>query len=270
MGNWCTGRVALPQEVTQGPSEKGAQNDKEQAVNRAIAQAGETLRASDPNWRELQDVQQGIVEGAQGVVSGLLEASAAGETFGQTMSKALLNVTNQLLNLIAQLAIINPALNSIGFGGGGLPTLAGVFAAAAGPSTGGSAGTLAALALGGGRAAYGGVWDRGYRLHAFAKGGVVDGPTTFPMAWGHAGLMGEAGPEAVLPLHRGADGKLGVAANLSGEGDTYVTVNIATGVQATVRAEVMNLLPQISHVTTQAVANAKARNKRGTRILGKG
>lgn len=44
----------------------------------------------------------------------------------------------------------------------------------------------------------------------FARGGVVDRPTIFPMANG-AGLMGEAGPEAVMPLRRGSDGRLGVS-----------------------------------------------------------
>lgn len=58
---------------------------------------------------------------------------------------------------------------------------------------------------------------------AFAGGGVVNSPTLFPMARG-AGLMGEAGPEAVLPLKRGADGKLGVGAG-GGGGGTTVVVN---------------------------------------------
>jgi len=45
----------------------------------------------------------------------------------------------------------------------------------------------------------------------FANGGVVSGPTMFPMRNG-TGLMGEAGPEAIMPLRRGRDGRLGVAA----------------------------------------------------------
>ncbi len=49
----------------------------------------------------------------------------------------------------------------------------------------------------------------GGRLIPFAHGGIVDRPTVFPMAQG-AGLMGEAGPEAVLPLARTAGGDLGV------------------------------------------------------------
>jgi len=44
------------------------------------------------------------------------------------------------------------------------------------------------------------------RVAAFARGGVVDGPTHFPMRGG-VGLMGEAGPEAIMPLARGADGR---------------------------------------------------------------
>lgn len=47
------------------------------------------------------------------------------------------------------------------------------------------------------------------RVMPFASGGVVAGPVAFPMRGG-MGLMGEAGPEAIMPLARGADGKLGV------------------------------------------------------------
>jgi lambda family phage tail tape measure protein len=47
-------------------------------------------------------------------------------------------------------------------------------------------------------------------IQKFARGGIVDRPTLFPFAKG-IGLMGEAGPEAIMPLKRGRDGKLGVA-----------------------------------------------------------
>lgn len=53
----------------------------------------------------------------------------------------------------------------------------------------------------------------------FAKGGVIGTPTYFPMP-GQWGLAGEAGPEAVIPLQRGPDGRLGVAG-----GGGAVTVN---------------------------------------------
>jgi lambda family phage tail tape measure protein len=56
----------------------------------------------------------------------------------------------------------------------------------------------------------------------YAMGGIVDRPTLFPFAKG-IGLMGEAGPEAILPLQRGANGKLGVA---GGGGTTNVVINV--------------------------------------------
>jgi phage-related minor tail protein len=73
--------------------------------------------------------------------------------------------------------------------------------------------------------AQGGVVASG-RVAAFAKGGVVSGPTSFAMRGG-MGLMGEAGPEAIMPLARGADGRLGVAASGSARPVTVV-MNIQT------------------------------------------
>jgi hypothetical protein len=60
-------------------------------------------------------------------------------------------------------------------------------------------------------------------IQPFARGGIVDRPTLFPFANG-TGLMGEAGPEAIIPLKRGRDGKLGVAGG--GGGTTNVVVNV--------------------------------------------
>tara|TARA_B100002051_G_scaffold51235_1_gene46366 strand:+ start:2238 stop:4397 length:2160 start_codon:yes stop_codon:yes gene_type:complete len=68
--------------------------------------------------------------------------------------------------------------------------------------------------------AYGNAFDRN-GIVPFARGGVVSSPTM--------SLMGEAGPEAILPLKRGSDGRLGVAANGAMGG---MTINIdvdATG-----------------------------------------
>ncbi|MGL6210126.1 MAG: phage tail tape measure protein [Paracoccaceae bacterium] len=70
----------------------------------------------------------------------------------------------------------------------------------------------------------GGAFTQG-RVMPFAKGGVVSAPTSFPMRGG-TGLMGEAGPEAIMPLARGADGRLGVQA-AQGRAVTVV-MNIST------------------------------------------
>ena len=65
----------------------------------------------------------------------------------------------------------------------------------------------------------------------FAQGGVVNGPTPFPMANG-MGVMGEAGPEAIMPLSRGPDGKLGVKG-----GGANVTIQIVNNSQSNIRRE---------------------------------
>ena len=72
--------------------------------------------------------------------------------------------------------------------------------------------------------ANGGAFSQG-RVMPFAKGGVVSAPTTFPMRGG-TGLMGEAGPEAIMPLARGPDGRLGVQAG--GGRAVNVVMNITT------------------------------------------
>jgi len=69
------------------------------------------------------------------------------------------------------------------------------------------------------------------RVQAFANGaalsqGIVSQPTSFPLAGGRLGLMGEAGPEAILPLSRDASGRLGV--HTSGGGSISVTMNITS------------------------------------------
>ena len=95
----------------------------------------------------------------------------------------------------------------------------------------------------------------------FASGGVVGSPTTFGMSGGRTGLMGEAGPEAIMPLQRGPNGKLGVTVNGGDGGGVTVNqvINISTGVQQTVRAEIKSMMPQIADNAKAAVLDAKRR-----------
>lgn len=76
--------------------------------------------------------------------------------------------------------------------------------------------------------ARGGVFDGG-GVKAYAAGGVVTRPTPFKFASGGSfknGLMGEAGPEAILPLKRGSDGRLGVTVTGAQAGGDNTVVNI--------------------------------------------
>jgi phage-related minor tail protein len=88
----------------------------------------------------------------------------------------------------------------------------------------------------------------------FASGGVIGAPTYFPLSSGGLGLAGEAGPEAIIPLTRGSDGRLGIA--MSGaEQPSNVTVQMATpDAQSFRRSE--------AYITGQ-IARAVARGQRG-------
>jgi phage-related minor tail protein len=87
----------------------------------------------------------------------------------------------------------------------------------------------------------------------FAAGGVIASPGYSPLASGGLGLAGEAGPEAIIPLTRGSDGRLGVAA--AGSAPANVTVNIATPDAESFRRSETYL--------TGLVARAVARGQRG-------
>lgn len=91
-------------------------------------------------------------------------------------------------------------------------------------------------------------------IKPFASGGVIGTPTYFPLASGGIGLAGEAGPEAIMPLARGADGTLGVAV-AGGAAAPNVTVQIATPDAASFRRSE-------AYITGQ-IARAVARGQRG-------
>ena len=73
--------------------------------------------------------------------------------------------------------------------------------------------------------AKGGVIQQGMPV-PFARGGVVRSPIAFPLAGGQVGIAGERGAEAILPLARGPDGRVGVAAQ--GGGGVNVVFNVST------------------------------------------
>ena len=79
--------------------------------------------------------------------------------------------------------------------------------------------------------ANGGTFAGGREIKPFATGGVVSSPVTFPMAGGKTGLMGEAGPEAIMPLTR-RNGRLGVEGS-----PVNVKINNYTGAQVSARRD---------------------------------
>lgn len=117
-------------------------------------------------------------------------------------------ILDDLLRIIIRMSIISPI--ATGLLGAFTPTAAANTTPGAGIVANGATPTVNAA---------GNIYDRG--LVKFAAGGVVTTPTHFGFGNGQAGLMGEAGPEAIIPLSRGSGGDLGVKASI-----TPVTINV--------------------------------------------
>lgn len=107
--------------------------------------------------------------------------------------------------------------------------------------------------------ANGAAFDKG-NVMAFASGGVVNTPTVFPMANG-SGLMGEAGPEAVMPLQRTSDGRLGVATTGGGKGDGVAIGNINITIQrsdkTTDQEQAALIANEIKKISKKEIADAR-------------
>lgn len=93
------------------------------------------------------------------------------------------------------------------------------------------------------------------RVQPFASGGVVGAPTLFPMRGGGLGMMGEAGPEAILPLARGADGKLGVRSSAQEGRAIQVVVNISTPNMQSFQQSESQIAAQIGRALRRAQRN---------------
>jgi hypothetical protein len=97
-------------------------------------------------------------------------------------------------------------------------------------------------------------------IQAYANGGVVGGPTYFPMSGGKTGLMGEAGPEAIMPLKRGANGKLGVQMEGGGGNTTVVqNFNFSANGDDSVKKIIAQAAPQIANMTKKSIMDDRRR-----------
>ncbi|QHG64350.1 phage tail tape measure protein [Pseudomonas putida] len=118
------------------------------------------------------------------------------------------------------------------------------------------------------RQAKGGGWNGGVQF--FAKGGaftnsIVNTPTPFGLAGGDIGVVGEAGPEAIMPLARGSDGSLGVQmVGATAGGSTVVQVSApvavtvedrsSDGMELDTSALQQNMQQQMQGVAERAIA----------------
>ena len=100
----------------------------------------------------------------------------------------------------------------------------------------------------------------------FANGGVVDSPTLFNYSGG-TGMMGEAGPEAIMPLKRNSQGRLGVEVSGGGTSTVHVTnvFQMSANGDAAVKAIIQGEMPRIAETTKRAVIDANRRSQKGFR-----
>ena len=170
-----------------------------------------------PAYEAVEGAAADVVETQKLMVSFADGAADAFIAFAEGAEDSFSDFAKSFLRQIAKMIIQQQILNA-------LQGVTGLFSPIA---AAGSATPLMATPIAKGAAFAGG------NIVPFARGGVVSKPTLFPMANG-AGLMGEAGPEAILPLTRGKGGKLGVqgtgsgvVVNIINNSDSDITQNVS-------------------------------------------
>ena len=169
----------------------------------------------------------------KGLIDGSMSAQEALAGFFKSIANHFLDMASQMIAKYIEMQIIGlakqflPGMFGGIFGASGPPDLSGASLNMSG-LTGTALGSPSLIG-----SANGNVFAQN-GIIPYAKGGIVDRPMMFPFAKG-IGLMGEAGPEAIMPLKRGADGKLGVAGG--GGGNTTVNVSVDASGNANVQGD---------------------------------
>lgn len=183
-------------------------------------------QAENPMKKIGETLKQSLGDAFMSIVDGSKSASDA----FKDMARAVLKQAFELM-------VIKPILDGL-FGGG----------------SGGGSGLIGSIF----GFANGGAFSNG-KVTAFANGGVVNSPTIFPMANG-AGLMGEAGPEAIMPLKRGKNGKLGVQVE-GGQQPVVInqSFNFAANGDESVKRIIAQEAPRIANLTQKQILDQRRR-----------
>ncbi|HHP0437112.1 TPA: phage tail tape measure protein [Klebsiella pneumoniae] len=241
--------------------------DETQQIDRVFAKAGgdkstqaviarrEALDALDKKYKAIAAAEADWMSGvSRGYANWFDEISNVSGTVSDgvktTLDSAFSNVTSMLegnkvswkswgisvLQIIEKVALQMAVVSAMGGGSSGsgiFGSLIGSVGSFFGGGAGASASTGTAVSSYGARFQFnakGGVYDSP-SLSAFSNG-IVRNPTMFAFAKGGAGIMGEAGPEAIMPLTRAPDGSLGVRAVGAGGGQSvssapqvYITID---------------------------------------------
>lgn len=177
-------------------------------VDEAAKKAGKGAGKDDP-WKGLRKATDDTLKKMQELAEKSREAA---KTLGQGLGGIFEGLINKTMTwkdaALSALKAVLQYMNTMNINQGGKGLFGGGFLQ-------GLIGGFLGMSFANGGAFQGG------NVIPFANGGVVNKPTLFPMANG-AGLMGEAGPEAIMPLKRGPSGRLGV--EMSGAGGSSVSI----------------------------------------------
>jgi len=155
----------------------------------AVNKAKEKISGSDSIQTSLDEIKNAVTGFSRQFVDGIIDAAFEGKL---TFDKLLQDMAKSIAKFMANKMVQQLLEGLMGGGkGGGSGILGGLFGG-----------------LFGGGKAHGAAFNKGVEF--FASGGVVGSPTAFGMSGGRFGVMGEAGPEAIIPLKRSASGDLGV------------------------------------------------------------
>lgn len=249
---------------------KGNINSNSKSLREQADLESDPIRTLMERWkRELKDIRSMIASLAQTIQSELATAMSSAvtgaldgtTTIGEAFGKMFNNIAKAFIDMAMQMIAKALVMKALGI------LFPGLFPAAAPVAAG----------EGGG----GGSWNMFTNFHManggafatngivpYATGGIISSPTLFRFAEGGAmrtGLMGEAGPEGILPLRRGSNGDLGVQAFGTGGGDINVTVNVdASG--SKVEGETQQAA-QLGRVISAAVQSELVKQKRPGGLL---
>ena len=209
----------------------------------AIIARIEALKAEEEQIASIQSVANTMKSSMSDAFMSMIEGT---KSFKDSMKDMARAVIKQLLEVLVVQKLVGSFNATTGVGSGIVGAVMGAFQAD------------------------GGAWQGGSQIKAYANGGVVGGPTYFPMSGGKTGLMGEAGPEAIMPLKRGANGKLGV--QMEGGGGDNVVINQSFNFQAngddSVKKLIAQAAPKIAQMTKSSMLDDRRRGGQTKSVFG--
>ena len=204
--------------------------------------AAKAIAAQEEQNRVLKEAKEQQNDLAQGIADSMGDAFMSVVDGTKSVKDAFKDMARAIIKQLFEVLVVQRLVGTVGSGNVAGSGLAGLLS-----------GTLAS--------ANGNVFSGGSHVKAYANGGVVGGPTFFPMTGGKTGLMGEAGPEAIMPLKRGPNGKLGVQAEGGSQGNVVVnqSFNFQANGDDSVKRIIAEAAPRIADLTQRQIMDSRRR-----------